>query len=286
MTWAPCLAASWAAFSCFWIIDSLSPVQLACSSAPRTLRGIGRSPSTSVVRYDGWSEEVEGYTGRRCPCTVASGRRRCNATGMTMAEFAAGHAADGADDVADGDPNRQTRANVPSRPERLGPAVGRALGEVAEAATTDVRPPAPVAAVVVPPRRRSSGAGSDAGRRRRARRLRRALRARPPHQDGRIRPGAHAPHPGAAQPRPRRPDDRRILAGLPAPEPHHPADDHRRLCGIGLRIEAVFQAAGVGDRPVSTSSSGSCAGPGRSPARTCASSRRHSAARASRAATS
>ena len=43
-------------------------------------------------------------------------------------------------------------ANVPGQPERLGPAVGRALGEAAEAATTDVRPPAPVAAVVVPPR--------------------------------------------------------------------------------------------------------------------------------------
>lgn len=28
-TWAPCLAASWARSSCFWIIDSLSPVQLA-----------------------------------------------------------------------------------------------------------------------------------------------------------------------------------------------------------------------------------------------------------------
>src|SRR5689334_8415493 len=40
MTWAPCLAASCAACSCFWIIDSLSPVQVACSSAPRTIRGI------------------------------------------------------------------------------------------------------------------------------------------------------------------------------------------------------------------------------------------------------
>jgi undecaprenyl-diphosphatase len=33
----------------------------------------------------------------------------------------------------------------------LGSAVGRAVGEAAQAATTDVRPPAPVAAVVVPP---------------------------------------------------------------------------------------------------------------------------------------
>src|SRR4029078_61124 len=48
MTWAPCFDASWAACSCFWIIDSLSPVQVACRSAPRTVRGIGRSPSTSV----------------------------------------------------------------------------------------------------------------------------------------------------------------------------------------------------------------------------------------------
>jgi undecaprenyl-diphosphatase len=46
----------------------------------------------------------------------------------------------------------RTRPNDPGQPEGLGPAVGRALGEAAEAATTDVRPPAPVAAVVVPPR--------------------------------------------------------------------------------------------------------------------------------------
>src|SRR6186997_1912049 len=48
MTWEPCLAASCAAASCFWIIDSLSPVQLACSSAPRTILGIG-SPRVCVV---------------------------------------------------------------------------------------------------------------------------------------------------------------------------------------------------------------------------------------------
>src|SRR4026208_2267598 len=40
MICAPCLAASCAACSCFWIIDSLSPVQLACRSAPRPTRGI------------------------------------------------------------------------------------------------------------------------------------------------------------------------------------------------------------------------------------------------------
>ena len=33
MNWAPCLAASWAYPSCFWIIDSLSPVQVAWTSA-------------------------------------------------------------------------------------------------------------------------------------------------------------------------------------------------------------------------------------------------------------
>src|SRR4029079_8091827 len=40
MTWAPCFLASCVAATCFWIIDSLSPVQLACSSAPRTILGI------------------------------------------------------------------------------------------------------------------------------------------------------------------------------------------------------------------------------------------------------
>src|SRR3954453_4648150 len=40
MIWAPCCFASWAYCSCFWIIDSLSPVQVACSSAPRTLRAM------------------------------------------------------------------------------------------------------------------------------------------------------------------------------------------------------------------------------------------------------
>src|SRR3954452_13374301 len=40
MNWAPCSLAWWAYCSCFWIIDSLSPVQVACSSAPRTIRGI------------------------------------------------------------------------------------------------------------------------------------------------------------------------------------------------------------------------------------------------------
>ena len=46
----------------------------------------------------------------------------------------------------------RTRANNPGQPQGLGPAVGRVIGEAAEAATTDVRPPAPVAAVVVAPR--------------------------------------------------------------------------------------------------------------------------------------
>src|SRR6266571_7002633 len=40
MTWAPCFLASCAASTCFWLIDSLPPVQLACSSAPRTILGI------------------------------------------------------------------------------------------------------------------------------------------------------------------------------------------------------------------------------------------------------
>jgi membrane-associated phospholipid phosphatase len=44
------------------------------------------------------------------------------------------------------------RTPSPAQPDGLGSAVGRAIGEAAEAATTDVRPPEPVAAVVVPPR--------------------------------------------------------------------------------------------------------------------------------------
>src|SRR5690242_7011050 len=44
MIWAPCCFASCAYCSCFWIIDSLSPVQLACRSAPRTLRAIDHLP--------------------------------------------------------------------------------------------------------------------------------------------------------------------------------------------------------------------------------------------------
>jgi undecaprenyl-diphosphatase len=44
------------------------------------------------------------------------------------------------------------RAPAPAAPDGLGSAVGRALGEAAQSATTDVTPPPQVAAVVVPPR--------------------------------------------------------------------------------------------------------------------------------------
>src|SRR6476660_2113596 len=50
MNWAPCSAASWARCSCFWIIDSLSPVQLAWTSAPRTVRPITCVNSTDVPK--------------------------------------------------------------------------------------------------------------------------------------------------------------------------------------------------------------------------------------------
>src|SRR5678816_1097554 len=63
MTWAPCLLASWAACSCFWIIDSLSPVQLAWRSAPRTMRGMS-DPHLIVTMQ---SEEGEGTTTDRAP---------------------------------------------------------------------------------------------------------------------------------------------------------------------------------------------------------------------------
>src|SRR5512146_3158301 len=70
MNWAPCLAASWARSSCFWIIDSLSPVQLAWTSAPRTVRGIGRAPRTLIE----WNERRQGTPWTR-PAT-----NRCNAS--------------------------------------------------------------------------------------------------------------------------------------------------------------------------------------------------------------
>jgi membrane-associated phospholipid phosphatase len=45
----------------------------------------------------------------------------------------------------------QMRTPSPNQPARLGSAVASALGKGAQAATTDFRPPTPVAAVVVPP---------------------------------------------------------------------------------------------------------------------------------------
>src|SRR4051812_49173964 len=60
MTCAPCLDASWAASSCFWIIDSLSPVQVACSSAPRTILGM------SVLVPDGVSSGMSVHRVGRC----------------------------------------------------------------------------------------------------------------------------------------------------------------------------------------------------------------------------
>src|SRR3954453_1161448 len=49
MTCAPCFEASWAACSCFWIIDSLSPVQVAWTSAPRTLRAMWDPSSVTAA---------------------------------------------------------------------------------------------------------------------------------------------------------------------------------------------------------------------------------------------
>src|SRR5207247_6747438 len=62
MNWAPCLAASWARCSCFWIIDSVAPVQLAWTSAPRTVRGIGTAPRDGRFR----PKRGEGTPGRAC----------------------------------------------------------------------------------------------------------------------------------------------------------------------------------------------------------------------------
>src|SRR5829696_1503610 len=53
MTWAPCALASCAYCSCFWIIDSLSPVQVACRSAPRTIRDMRSASSRTSTRSVG-----------------------------------------------------------------------------------------------------------------------------------------------------------------------------------------------------------------------------------------
>src|SRR5512141_3070342 len=50
MNWAPRCFASWAYCSCFWIIDSLSPVQVACSSAPVTILAMRSAPC--LLRHD------------------------------------------------------------------------------------------------------------------------------------------------------------------------------------------------------------------------------------------
>ena len=80
MNWAPCLAASWARCSCFWIIDSLSPVQLAWTSAPRTVRAISASPQRLCTSLGWWWSEGSAYTEADDAAGVlvreASGRRR------------------------------------------------------------------------------------------------------------------------------------------------------------------------------------------------------------------
>src|SRR5215210_7802604 len=62
MNCAPCLSASCARTSSFWIMDSLSPVQLAWTSAPRTIRDIG-----SPLEREGWvrGERVHRALARR-----------------------------------------------------------------------------------------------------------------------------------------------------------------------------------------------------------------------------
>ena len=107
MNWAPCLAASCARSSCFWIIDSLSPVQLAWTSAPRTVRDIG-SPSS------GW-EWVRG--GEGTPRSAGSSRvatRRTSVRGSAPVGASAGG-------------GRLVRLG-------LGPAAHVVLGELAAAA--------------------------------------------------------------------------------------------------------------------------------------------------------
>src|ERR1700741_5472740 len=71
MTWAPWREASTARSSCFSIIDSLSPVQLAWTSAARTLRALvvvtsRRDPRPSESRsVVSWSLVGRGYLSSR-----------------------------------------------------------------------------------------------------------------------------------------------------------------------------------------------------------------------------
>ena len=75
MNWAPCLAASWARSSCFWIIDSLSPVQLAWTSAPRTVRAICASPRWGRVGVADGAYTAQARAGLLSPGN-GLGRRR------------------------------------------------------------------------------------------------------------------------------------------------------------------------------------------------------------------
>src|SRR6476661_6761981 len=76
MTCAPASAASWARCSCFWIIDSLSPVQLAWTSALRTVRGIAASTSDDAGTVTkGRRVHRKGIAGRPSP-RPSAGRRR------------------------------------------------------------------------------------------------------------------------------------------------------------------------------------------------------------------
>ena len=204
-----------------------------------------------------------------------------------MAEFAATHAAGAADDVGDGDPIRPMRATT--RPaEGLGPAVGRV------SARQPRRRPPMSAARAGRRGRRAAAAGArpePAADARRGRGPGRAS-ARSSSSSGATRTAAfdaaitlriQASRNRALD----APDGRRVVAGLPAAEPDHPAASSRALAAVGLRLEALFQALGLGDGARRDGrQGGSCAGPGRWPARTCGWSPRRSVARASRAATS
>src|SRR5262245_25821837 len=82
MIWAPCFAASWAYCSCFWIIDSLSPVQVAWTRAPRTTRDMLRSSDLDVTTAPRASGLL--VAPQRTPASGKgdgarwSGRRRCS----------------------------------------------------------------------------------------------------------------------------------------------------------------------------------------------------------------
>src|SRR5215207_5021972 len=130
---APCCLASWAYRSCFWIIDSLSPVQVACSSAPRTIRDIAtpsfeacgpaRGRDRTAFRPGPCRESRKDTPGgRRREESVAGGRpsvgERLARDRQEPPVVAAGAERELEDAMGDGVANHAVRLRRAERPER------------------------------------------------------------------------------------------------------------------------------------------------------------------------